>query len=652
MQVSCKIAKDQFLSKKVARMFKLKPSSNGADSRYVDAGEGSRSRGGGKGVDVVYAADMAAVPKHWKPMSGLTQRTCIFHKDTWNRSITALDAQYVATILRGAFSWMDFDDFDDAMRRPQAQLRAAKKSRLSDTRSEKSNFYDLTMSSDEEVDDDADELANEVALGGLGEIFRRLAVYKQSRVVQVDQMQNAESWSMQRSFIQVHKITDRPVTVYHGTTAKNIDNITREGLRAMYARRSAYGVGVYVSSDFNTAVAFAEKDRDSIQHVLVLRCVLGSVKQIGYDSSEHGFYGSKEGDPSMQYHTKEVKHHKYFVVFSDAQLVCEAIIQVQPLGLGVAQSYADFTSLLTPLRFERPGVSGKTTEFPTVVTYQWTKHFVDMLAAMGNSSVDAIADIVAAGASAVGGVGRLGAGGGVGGSGRMGVGGNGRPVDGGGDGDIGSKIVAAVSGVGGSIGGVGSVGGIGGIGGGLGGVGGGSGNASKLPNRFTATLAQAKKQLLSLKKQSLRDAKTAQEREKAKQDKLLARQAALPVANINLPGHCFILKGSTVVLKNLDKSKKVMEGAEGVVRLIVKECAEYGDAHMFMVELHDHKLHPVITLANQRKERKYKQSGYSRYGEHMKEHYFIAKYNQVQLKSDGPGTPPGPPNNDVSDDSD
>jgi hypothetical protein len=166
-----------------------------------------------------------------------------------------------------------------------------------------------------------------------------------------------------------------------------------------------------------------------------------------------------------------------------------------------------------------------------------------------------------------------------------------------------------------------------------------------------STLAQAKKQILSLQKQALRDAQTDQEREKAKQNKLLARQAALPVANINLPGHCFILKGSIVVLKNMVKSKQELEGAEGVVKLIVKECAEYRDAYMFMVELKDHKLHPMITLANQRKERRYKQTGYSRYGEHMQEHYLIAKYTQMELRSDEPGTPSGAPNHNDSSDS-
>jgi len=131
-----------------------------------------------------------------------------------------------------------------------------------------------------------------------------------------------------------------------------------------------------------------------------------------------------------------------------------------------------------------------------------------------------------------------------------------------------------------------------------------------------STLAQAKKQLLSLQKQSVRDAQTDQERETAKHNKLLARQAALPVANINLPGYCFIL-----------------------------------NAYMFMVELKDHKLHPMITLANQRKERRYKQTGYSRYGEHMQEHYLIAKYTQMELRGDEPGTPSGAPNQNDSSDS-
>jgi len=166
-----------------------------------------------------------------------------------------------------------------------------------------------------------------------------------------------------------------------------------------------------------------------------------------------------------------------------------------------------------------------------------------------------------------------------------------------------------------------------------------------------STLARSKKQLVSLKKQSIRDAKTDQEREKAKHAKLLARQAALPDANIDLPGYCLLLKGSIVVLRNIDKSKQELQGAEGVVKLIVKECAENRHTYMFMVEMKDHKLHPIITLANQRKERKNKQTGYSRYGELMQEHYFIAKNTQMHLRDDQPGTPSGAPNKDDSGDS-
>ena len=113
---------------------------------------------------MVYAADIATLLKHWKPMSGLTQRTCIFHKDTWNRNIKALDALYVSKILRGAFDWMKFDDFDDAMRPAQALMRAAKKPKSSNIADEKKNFYDLTMSSDDEVQDNVNELADEVSL--------------------------------------------------------------------------------------------------------------------------------------------------------------------------------------------------------------------------------------------------------------------------------------------------------------------------------------------------------------------------------------------------------------------------------------------------------------------------------------------------------
>ena len=64
----------------------------------------------------------------------------------------------------------------------------------------------------------------------------------------------------------------------------------------------------------------------------------------------------------------------------------------------------------------------------------------------------------------------------------------------------------------------------------------------------------------------------------------------------------------------------------------MKECSEKGYPIVFMVELLEHKLFPAISRANRRREKAYKQTGYSRYGDQMREHYVMCKFDQIDVK--------------------
>jgi len=222
--------------------------------------------GGGGGVKALeYGADMAGLPAHWKKMSGLSQRFSIFHHDSWNRSMTAQDVLYVIKILKDAFRWMHIHDKDDSL--PLSPL--AKNTLVASHPCKKQkpllpfqikDFYDLTMSDVEEEDnvDAEDNMASKFSLGVVGEIVRQLAMRKMMRLVEVDQLQNTESWWMQKSFVEIHKLTAPCQTVYHGTCANNIEGITSQGLRSMYSRRLAYGRGTCVSTFFETACASSQ----------------------------------------------------------------------------------------------------------------------------------------------------------------------------------------------------------------------------------------------------------------------------------------------------------------------------------------------------------------------------------------------------------
>jgi len=121
-------------------------------------------------------------------------------------------------------------------------------------------------------------------------------------------------------------------------------------------------------------------------------------------------------------------------------------------------------------------------------------------------------------------------------------------------------------------------------------------------------------------------------RKERKAKSLPARQAPLPPGNLDLPIYRGIKKLDVVVLKNLDKSQHYMQGLEGVVRLIIKECPESYGNHKFMVELLDNQFFPQIEHYNKTKEARYEQTGHSRYGACMQLHYVICRRSQLTVK--------------------
>jgi len=122
-----------------------------------------------------------------------------------------------------------------------------------------------------------------------------------------------------------------------------------------------------------------------------------------------------------------------------------------------------------------------------------------------------------------------------------------------------------------------------------------------------------------------------------KAQKLRYRQDPLPDTSIDLPEYQkkdkIIRKGDTVVLSGMSKLNTEFNNKTCVVKLIVQECSEKDYRMVFMVELEEQGLFPAITKANRRREKANKQTGYSRYGDQMQEHYFLARFGQITVQT-------------------
>jgi len=87
--------------------------------------------------------------------------------------------------------------------------------------------------------------------------------------------------------------------------------------------------------------------------------------------------------------------------------------------------------------------------------------------------------------------------------------------------------------------------------------------------------------------------------------KLRSHQAPLPDTSIELLEYKnrgkVICKGDTIVISNMRKSNYLFANKPAVVKHIVHECSEKDVPIVFMVELLDRQLFPVITKANRQR---------------------------------------------------
>ena len=123
-----------------------------------------------------------------------------------------------------------------------------------------------------------------------------------------------------------------------------------------------------------------------------------------------------------------------------------------------------------------------------------------------------------------------------------------------------------------------------------------------------------------------------------KKEKIKLRQIHLPDKQIDLPIALDIKKNDKVTLCNMKKPNIFLEGKTGTVKLIVCEDMQRKSKFLFMVSLDDQSLHEQIAIKNMKTEKSNKQTGYSRYGVLMKDHFVICSGNQIrQLVSSGDG---------------
>jgi len=245
----------------------------------------------------------------------------------------------------------------------------------------KQDFYDLTMTDpefdecvekeeyvmeadkipDEEIDEEIAQIAPDarpsVAMfRALDAIVRIVGLNRSQRVVEVHQLQNFESWEMYRAFHVIHKLIATHEVVYHGTTSGALDGITREGIRGLYSQRSAHGRGTYVTRDFDVACSWATPDVNNLKHIIVLRCQVGAVKQVGSNISANDFYGTNEDGKNVLFNTKEVKTLKYLITGSDAQLVAEAIVTIEEMKTPTVRQFnSSSTSNVPPCKNSKSG---------------------------------------------------------------------------------------------------------------------------------------------------------------------------------------------------------------------------------------------------------------------------------------------------------
>ena len=110
----------------------------------------------------------------------------------------------------------------------------------------KRNFHDFTVSNSDENDNMEVFQVGDSGVLVLSAILHKLE-QKNVRILAIEQLQNAQTYIMQQTFMRINQITTPYETVYHGTHATAVDGIIMEGLKTMYSKRLLFGLGTYVS---------------------------------------------------------------------------------------------------------------------------------------------------------------------------------------------------------------------------------------------------------------------------------------------------------------------------------------------------------------------------------------------------------------------
>jgi len=264
-------------------------------------------------------------PSHWKPMSGLSARFPVFQ-----HGLVCVDTTFACEILQHAF----VRQLIVKPRTPVAIARAplamdSSSANNHDTSMGKRNFHDFTVSNSDENDNMEVFQVGDSGVLVLSAILHKLE-QKNVRILAIEQLQNAQTYIMQQTFMRINQITTPYETVYHGTHATAVDGIIMEGLKTMYSKRLLFGLGTYVSRSFQVASMFAKPDHDGMRYILVVHCHTGSIKHVGNDEGMHDFCTmSADGTTKILHHTKEVDNHNYLITGSDCQVTCHALIKVR-----------------------------------------------------------------------------------------------------------------------------------------------------------------------------------------------------------------------------------------------------------------------------------------------------------------------------------
>jgi len=396
----------------------------------------------------------------------------------------------------------------------------------------KTNFFDLTWSSDDEHDVDPGttlrlskrkdqglvkpplKQSSVKTLGAKMKILQTLIDHQAEKclhVVEIEQIQNKSSLFMQRLHSQNHELGDSGlVRVYHGSAHKSLQSIVGEGLSGKFGKRKAYGPGIYLTPDFNIALGYARNvsDANGNSYVLVLQYQLGRIKQIRYPG-DHTFDDGAGGF----FNTKEVRSEKYYIASNDSQVLLTAIVAVKHVDKVVVET-----------------------------------------AAMKQAALAAAEQL---------------------------------------EQDRQTRLQ----------------------------------NAREAAQKWQDGAQERQKRFVEA--QELLDI----ERTKHKERILQQKKESLPPSNTNLQDSGAVRLHDSVMLQKMFIKHRHLNNEMGIVRLIVRETERNGGKTFVMVELYNAARHAAISQNNVKNETRLGQTGYSRYGDNMRHHYFICNSKQIERDS-------------------